>query len=401
MAVPKIRIKGFEGNWIKSCFADFGSVAMCKRIFKEQTSATGDVPFFKIGTFGLDPDAYISSELYQEYRSKYSFPKKGDILISAAGTIGRTIEYSGEDAYFQDSNIVWLNHNGKLNNQFLKHLYSVVKWSSLEGATIKRLYNNNILETEITIPLDSEQRKIAEFFNSLDYLIASTNKKIAALKQTKEACLQSMFPQAGETKPRVRFKGFTDEWKETELSEFFEFFKGTGLSKEKLSQDGKYDCILYGEIFTKYDFIVNECYSKTDFDEGLHSIIDDIIMPGSTTTTGIDLAKAISIPYNDILYGGDIIVLRPKKECEISSFFFATLISCINRQEIANVAQGTTIVHLHAHNVAKLKYFVPCIEEQNRIATYFSTLDKQIHIQEQRLKKLKQIKSACLKNMFV
>ena len=71
----------------------------------------GDVPFYKIGTFGKKADAYISKQKYAEYRSAYSYPKKGDILISAAGTIGRTVVYDGEDAYYQDSNIVWIDND--------------------------------------------------------------------------------------------------------------------------------------------------------------------------------------------------------------------------------------------------------------------------------------------------
>lgn len=79
---------------------------MCKRIMKHQTSDIGEVPFFKIGTFGKEADAFISYELYDEYKNKYSFPRKGEILISASGTIGRTVIYDGQDAYFQDSNII-------------------------------------------------------------------------------------------------------------------------------------------------------------------------------------------------------------------------------------------------------------------------------------------------------
>ena len=87
---------------------EFGSVAMCKRIYKEQTSEQGDVPFFKIGTFGADPDAFISNELFEDYKRTYPYPTPGTLLISAAGSIGRIVEYQGEKAYFQDSNIVWL-----------------------------------------------------------------------------------------------------------------------------------------------------------------------------------------------------------------------------------------------------------------------------------------------------
>lgn len=93
---------------------EIGKVCMCRRIMKNETSATGDVPFYKIGTFGKTPDAYISREKFEEFKKLYSFPRKGEVLISASGTIGRTVIYNGEDAYFQDSNIVWLENNEKI-----------------------------------------------------------------------------------------------------------------------------------------------------------------------------------------------------------------------------------------------------------------------------------------------
>src|SRR5690606_30284777 len=101
-----------------------GRVAMCKRVFKSETSPVGDIPFYKIGTFGGTADSYITTELYRDYRAKYSFPKKGDVLISAAGTIGRAIPYDGEPAYFQDSNIVWLDNDESIvTNEYLCHWY--------------------------------------------------------------------------------------------------------------------------------------------------------------------------------------------------------------------------------------------------------------------------------------
>lgn len=144
---------------------------MCRRIFKEQTSGSGDIPFYKIGTFGSVADAFISKELFKEYKSKYPYPKKGDILISASGSIGRTVEFTGKNEYFQDSNIVWLNHDERLTNSFLKCFYSVVKWAGIEGSTIKRLYNDNILNTPISVPSISEQEKIGTYFANLDNLI--------------------------------------------------------------------------------------------------------------------------------------------------------------------------------------------------------------------------------------
>ena len=157
-------------SWEQRKFGDVGSVAMCKRVFKEQTSDGGEVPFYKIGTFGGEPDAYILRELFDEYKAKYPYPNKGDILISASGSIGRTVEFTGKDEYFQDSNIVWLKHGKDIDNSFLKILYSVIEWSC-EGSTIKRLYNDNFLKTEFMLPQIDEQKKIGEYFNNLDHLI--------------------------------------------------------------------------------------------------------------------------------------------------------------------------------------------------------------------------------------
>ena len=187
--VPEIRFSGFTDDWEQRKFGDVGSVAMCKRIFKEQTSDEGEVPFYKIGTFGGVPDAFISRELFDEYKVKYPYPNKGDILISASGSIGRTVEFTGKNEYFQDSNIVWFKHGNEIDNSFLKVLYSVIEWSC-EGSTIKRLYNDNFLKTEFMLPQIDEQKKIGTYFSTLDHLITLHQQKyfyhIYTLKQTKK-----------------------------------------------------------------------------------------------------------------------------------------------------------------------------------------------------------------------
>ena len=190
---PRIRFKGFTEPWEKKKFGDYGNVSMCKRVMKHQTSVRGEIPFFKIGTFGKEADAYISRELFTYLRKNFEYPKKGDILISAAGTLGRSVVFDGQDQYFQDSNIVWLNHNGKLYNPFLKLSYGVVKWNSVEGSTLKRLYNSNILNTEFYVPSDKEQQKIGNFFRQQDEVINAAHEQIKKLSIIKQALLQKMF----------------------------------------------------------------------------------------------------------------------------------------------------------------------------------------------------------------
>ncbi|HEM6302024.1 TPA: restriction endonuclease subunit S [Streptococcus suis] len=191
--VPKRRFPGFTDDWELRKLGEVGTVAMCRRIFKEQTSEHGEIPFYKIGTFGGTPDAFIARELFEEFKDKYSYPNIGDILISASGSIGRTVEFLGEDEYFQDSNIVWLKHDGKINNIFLKQFYSIVKWSGIEGSTIKRLYNENILNTEIALPSLPEQEAIGTFFSTLDQQITLHQRKLEKLKNLKKALLNELF----------------------------------------------------------------------------------------------------------------------------------------------------------------------------------------------------------------
>ena len=167
---------------------DVGPVRMCKRILKNQTASSGDIPFYKIGTFGKKPDAYISNELFQEYKQKYSYPKKGDILISASGTIGRTVIFDGENSYFQDSNIVWIDNDETLVlNKYLYHFYKIAKWGIAEGGTIQRLYNDNLKKVKISIPPLKEQQRIVSILDKFEALTNSITEGLPlAIEQSQK-----------------------------------------------------------------------------------------------------------------------------------------------------------------------------------------------------------------------
>lgn len=153
---------------------DIGEVRMCKRILKEQTSVNGEIPFYKIGTFGKEADAYISKELFDEYKSKYNYPKIGEVLISASGTIGRAVIFNGNDAYFQDSNIVWIeNDEGQVLNRYLFYFYQIADWNIAEGGTIKRLYNDNLKKIKIPVPSLQTQQKVVDILDKFDTLVNS------------------------------------------------------------------------------------------------------------------------------------------------------------------------------------------------------------------------------------
>ena len=164
-----IKLLQYVFGYVRIALGDVGSICMCKRILKSQTNTVSGVPFYKIGTFGKEADAYISQETFNEYRSKYNFPKKGDVLISAAGTIGRTVIYDGKPAYFQDSNIVWIDNDESIVlNSYLRYCYELKPWKASEGGTIPRLYNDNIAKAVIAVPPIEEQKRIVSILDCFD-----------------------------------------------------------------------------------------------------------------------------------------------------------------------------------------------------------------------------------------
>jgi len=198
-------------GWEIKTLGDIGKVSMCKRILKEQTKTSGDIPFYKIGTFGKEPDAFISKVIYEEFRKKFSFPKKGDILISASGTIGRRVRYDGKPAYFQDSNIVWIdNDEQQVLNDYLYRFYEICDWKSTKGATISRLYNDNLRQIEISFPksLPEQKRIVAildEAFSGIARAKEIAEKNLANSREIFLNTLDSLFIGSG------------SEWEETTL----------------------------------------------------------------------------------------------------------------------------------------------------------------------------------------
>ena len=201
--IPNYRFPEFvnDGEWEEKKLERIGNPSMCKRIFKEETTNNeNDIPFYKIGTFGKLPDSFIPKEIYEDYKKRFSFPKKGDILISASGTIGRLVVYDGEPAYFQDSNIVWIdNDENKVVNSFLFYSYTLLSWQTSDGGIIQRLYNSDLKNMQIVFPKNKiEQQKIADCLSVVDNLITAQTEKIEQLKAHKKGLMQGLFPKIEE-----------------------------------------------------------------------------------------------------------------------------------------------------------------------------------------------------------
>lgn len=178
-----------QQGWEKAKLGDLGRICMCKRVMKHETNSISGIPFYKIGTFGAKADAYISQELYENYKAKFAYPKKGQILISAAGTIGKSVIYNGEPAYFQDSNIVWVDTNkDKILDKFLFFVYQTIEWkkeAGTKGGIIERIYNENLKQIKIPLPPLKEQEKISSCIENLEMQISHLNSMLLNLETQK------------------------------------------------------------------------------------------------------------------------------------------------------------------------------------------------------------------------
>jgi type I restriction enzyme S subunit len=399
--IPAIRFAGFTDAWEQRKLGELGSVAMCRRIFKEQTTEAGDVPFYKIGTFGDEPDAFISRELFEEYKSKYPHPEVGDILISASGSIGRTVEYTGEDEYFQDSNIVWLQHDARLDNSFLKHFYSMVKWHGLEGSTIKRLYNKNILDTRINVPLPDEQKAVGSFFDHLNDLITLHQREYDKTVNIKKAMLEKMFPKNGADIPEIRFKGFTDAWEQRKLSDYMDFSNGINAPKENYGKGRKMISVL--DILDKQPIYYNTIRNSVEIDETTEkrSKVEEgdlVFVRSSEIPEEVGWAKAY-LDSEYALFSG--FSIRGKKKSDFNAHFFELSLNSSNRKQIERKAGGSTRFNVSQAILNSILIDVPSLDEQIQIDEFFTALDHLITLHQRELKKLQNMKKALLEKMFV
>ena len=398
--VPQIRFAGFTDPWEQRKLGEFGSVAMCKRIYKEQTSEQGDVPFFKIGTFGANPDAFISNELFEDFKRIYPYPTPGTLLISAAGSIGRVVEYQGEKAYFQDSNIVWLEHDHRLNDAFLKPLYSRIEWG-LEGSTIKRLYNKDLLSAEVTVPGSREQKEIGQFFAKLDTLITLHQRKYDKLCVLKKSMLDKMFPKGGSLYPEIRFAGFTDPWEQRKLGELTEI-KDSARIPNRLWREAGVPYIRASDISQENLrgalFIDEEDYAAYKAATGAPEK-GDVLFNG-----GGEIGKAIINGNSSPIYvqGGAVLYARIAHSSLLDARY---LVTAFVTQNVVNaigvLSAGGTMKHFTLQPAKNLPIEVPNIAEQRRIGAFFDRLDSLITLHQRKLELLRNIKKSMLDKMFV
>ena len=334
-----------------------------------QTNTEGGVPFYKIGTIGGKADAYISKDLFDEYKMKYSFPHKGEVMITCAGTVGKCIIYNGEDSYYQDSNIVWIdNPNEIISNDFLYHLLSKINWSHLNSTTIVRIYNDDLRNLKLYYPHHDEQKKITHLFQLINERIATQNKIIEDLKKLKSAIRKRIFTSLK-----------NEHTENYEINQLFAYEQPSAyiVANDEYSAD----TTLTPVLTANKGFVLG--YTDEDFgiyQKGECIIFDDFTMD----------AKYVSFPFK--VKSSAIKILTAKLNVNLRFMFEYLSYLGLKSEEHKR--------H-YISEIASLVIELPSKEKQNRIANLMTSLDNKLALEEKVKAKYEDKKQYLLSQMFI
>ena len=360
-------------DWEENVIGSIGEPIMCRRILKSQTTSTGDIPFYKIGTFGKIADSYINASLWRYLITHYHYPKNGDVLLSAAGTIGRCVKFDGSPSYYQDSNIVWIdNDESKLKNSLLYYLYSSLNWN-VDSSTISRLYNSNLKSTKIVFPNDlDEQERIAEALSDVDALIKELDALIEKKRMVLKATMQDLLTA------RRRLPGFSEPWKEVKLGEIAKISKGQSLQSCDFI-NGPYPVIAGGMSPQGY----HKYYNREE----------------NTITISASGANAGYVAlWKSNIFATDCSTIETVDRYVIEFMYFALK----NIQIIIYKSQiGGAQPHIYPKELNKLHIlFTEDISEQRAIAEILSDMDAEIAELEKKKEKYTSIRQGMMQQLL-
>ncbi|HBZ1356507.1 TPA: restriction endonuclease subunit S [Klebsiella pneumoniae] len=299
---------------------------------------------------------------------------------------------------------MYLPKDNKCNTDYIRRYFLTKKGKYLlelaspgGAGRNKTLGQKNFDELVVTIPDVTEQTKIADFLSSVDEKITLLNKQYDLLCQYKKGIMQKIFSR------KLRFMDDDEAafpvWENQKLGDVAIFLKGKGVAKKDIVEDGERECIRYGELYTDYGEVISKIKSRTNqsMTNSILSLSHDVLIP-SSGETAIDISKASCVLSDGVILGGDLNIIRSKV---IDGMFLSYYINSQKKYEIAQMAQGNSVVHLYAKQLAKIEILCPCKKEQTKIANFLSALDNKIAVKKAELDKLKTWKQGLLQQLFI
>lgn len=394
--IPKGYKKTFDGF-----FPNDWETVRLGDIFKERVEkGREDLPLLSItGNEGVIPRSQISrKDSSSKDKSKYLRICKGDIGYNTMRMWQGVSALSNYEGIVSPAYTVLKPTDGVCTKYFAylfkteKNIFKFYRYSQGLVDDTRNLKYNSFKIIQVTIPPVKEQQKIVAILSAQDKVIECYEKKIEQLKRIKKYYLQNMFPKRGETVPKIRFKGFTDVWEQRKLDNLAQFTKGTGYSKGELKESGT-PIILYGRLYTKYETVITSIDTFTDAKpDSVYSRGGEVIVPASGETAE-DISIASVVEKSGVLLGGDLNIITPSTTID-SAFLAISISNGTPHNNIAKMAQGKSVVHLHNTDLKKIDLSYPCYEEQRQISDFFKRYDNLITLHQRKLEEEKKKKKA-------
>lgn len=403
---PKIRFKGFEEEWRKTKYSSFATIRRGLTYSPENIASKG---IRVLRSSNIDEDVFIRSEEdVFVHSSCINIPlaKDGDILITAANgsprLVGKhaVINNLNEDKVVPGGFMILASSKEPyfLNSCMGAPWYKTFLKTGVAGGNgaIGNLNKNTLEEYEFYTPSNKLERdEIASYFTTLDAQISASTSHLASLKQTKAASLQAMFPQEGETVPKIRFKGFEGEWKKVSFKDFT-FHAGTknrdNLPLESYSISNEFGFIPQNEQFENGG-------TMTQADKRMYYIVSSNSF--AYNPARINVGSLGYYEGNEDVIVSSLYEVFKTDDTICDRFLLYWFKTNIFQKMIEQFQEGGVRLYFFYDKMCKCSLKRPSLAEQQAIASYFTSLDHQISLQAQRLEKLKQIKAACLEKMFV
>jgi type I restriction enzyme S subunit len=327
---------------------------------------------------------------YSEFTKYQKALNARSILMSINGTIGNLAMYAGE-AVILGKSAAYLNVNQNNSKNFVFYALQTEQvrrqfFDGLTGSTIKNLGLETLRNIQIFHPTTlTEQEAIAETLSDADALVEALEQLITKKRLIKQGVIQELL------RPK-------DGWIQTFLGNVASFYKGKGLAKNELDTYGKEPCIHYGELFLKYPETINQIYSHTNtITETFRSLANDILMPTSDVTPN-GLATASCLLEDQVIIGGDILVIRAPRN-KLNGSFLSYMIRK-SRSQIMQLVTGTTVYHLYGSDMKRFTFSMPRIEDQEAIVETLDDMNTEISALVEKLVKVRLIKQGMMQELL-
>ena len=405
MMEPKIRFKGFEGEWKEYSLGEVGSIYSGIGFPECEQGGRSGIPFYKVSDMNNQGNEsimhssnnYVSDKQIQRNHWKIcsETPAIFFAKVGAAVMLNRK-RIVLEPCLCDNNTMMFSLSKDKWSTNFALPLFNNVDFPSLaQVGSLPSFNGSQVKEIKVKLPKFEEQEMVGKYFTSLDSQISASTSRLASLKQMKAASLQAMFPQEGETVPKIRFKGVEGEWKKVSFKDFT-FHAGAknrdNLPLESYSISNEFGFIPQNEQFENGG-------TMTQADKRMYYIVS----PNSFAYNPARINVG-SLGYyegkEDVIVSSLYEVFKTD-DTICDKFLLYWFKTDIFQKMIEQFQEGGVRLYFFYDKMCKCSLKRPSLAEQQAIASYFTSLDRQISLQSQRLEKLKQIKSACLDKMFV